>query len=160
MPERDLVSWTGLLQINCQYGNVEFVKQVFDSMPERDTVSWNIMGAAQSQRRSYTQSIQLLRTMTMEGADVSQRSVLSVLAASNDVGLLEQARHLFLLMAGDHGIAPAMEHFCSVVCLLGRAGRVEMAQELLDTMPFIPDSVAWAALFAAHRIHSSSFLGH
>ncbi|EFJ12754.1 hypothetical protein SELMODRAFT_123701 [Selaginella moellendorffii] len=160
MPEKDLASWTTMLRAFASAGHVENAACVFSSMSQCDVVAWTAMVYTYAAAGHLEAAMTTFEKMPESTLVTWNRSVLSVLAASNDVGLLEQARHLFLLMAGDHGIAPAMEHFCSVVCLLGRAGRVEMAQELLDTMPFIPDSVAWAALFAAHRIHSSSFLGH
>ncbi|CAN1834232.1 Pentatricopeptide repeat-containing protein At4g02750 [Linum perenne] len=46
-----------------------------------------------------------------------------------------------------------------MVDLLGRAGRLKEAQELIRNMPFKPDAAAWGALLGASRVHGNIELG-
>lgn len=56
------------------------------------------------------------------------------------------------------GISPTNEHFACMVDLLGRAGLLEQAKNLIDGMPFTPNTTVWSALLGACRIHHNSRL--
>jgi pentatricopeptide repeat protein len=43
MPDRTVVSWTGMIAGYAQNGRIENARQLFDTMPERNVVSWNAM---------------------------------------------------------------------------------------------------------------------
>ncbi|CBI15077.3 unnamed protein product, partial [Vitis vinifera] len=57
------------------------------------------------------------------------------------------------------GIAPKIEHYGCYIDLLGRAGYLERALEVVKTMPMEPDIVIWRALLSASRIHHNVNLG-
>ncbi|EFJ08942.1 hypothetical protein SELMODRAFT_428483 [Selaginella moellendorffii] len=65
----------------------------------------------------------------------------------------------FTDMAELHGLAPTADHFAAMVDLLGRSGRLFDAKELLESMPFEPDPVAWMTFLTACRIHGKLELG-
>ena len=46
-----------------------------------------------------------------------------------------------------------------MIDLLGRAGRLDDAQNLMKSMPFEPDAATWGALLGASRIHGNTELG-
>lgn len=62
-------------------------------------------------------------------------------------------------MENVYGIEPKVEHFCCVVDLLGRAGFLNEAEQLIKAMPIQPNSAVWGALLGGCRIHGNVELG-
>ncbi|GFP95831.1 pentatricopeptide repeat-containing protein at3g57430 chloroplastic [Phtheirospermum japonicum] len=63
-------------------------------------------------------------------------------------------------MKEDYGLEPNADHYAFVVDLLGRAGRVDKAYEILNSMPGGLDKMgAWSSLLGACRIHQNVQLG-
>ncbi|KAK8934895.1 Pentatricopeptide repeat-containing protein [Platanthera zijinensis] len=54
---------------------------------------------------------------------------------------------------------PRMEHYGCLVDMLGRAGFLEEAEELVKGMPMRPDDVIFKSLLAACRIHGRTEIG-
>ncbi|KAJ0017691.1 hypothetical protein Pint_10452 [Pistacia integerrima] len=48
---------------------------------------------------------------------------------------------------------PKMEHYACIVDLLGRAGSLELALEIVLKMPEKPNSDVWVALLSSCRLH-------
>ncbi|KAK8948386.1 Pentatricopeptide repeat-containing protein [Platanthera zijinensis] len=67
-------------------------------------------------------------------------------------------RH-FNSMKADHGMEPGEEHYSCMINLLARAGEFSQAEKMIDTMPFDPGTVGWAALLGACRTHGNLELG-
>ena len=56
-------------------------------------------------------------------------------------------------MSSRYGVVPTIEHYTCVIDMLGRAGMLEEAYELVKTMPIEANPVVWRALLAACRLH-------
>ncbi|KAF3453143.1 hypothetical protein FNV43_RR03578 [Rhamnella rubrinervis] len=56
-------------------------------------------------------------------------------------------------------IKPTQMHYACMVDLLGRAGLMEEAAELIEGLPIAPDANVWGALLGACRIHGNVELG-
>ncbi|KAM3376685.1 pentatricopeptide repeat-containing protein [Capsicum galapagoense] len=52
-------------------------------------------------------------------------------------------------------IAPKLEYYGCMVDLLGRAGRLEEAYDLIQSMPMRPDNVIWGTLLRACSFHGN-----
>ncbi|XP_022772384.1 pentatricopeptide repeat-containing protein At1g34160 [Durio zibethinus] len=138
------------------YANCGFVDKaygVFDDMGCRKClVTWNTMIMAFAMDGNGLKALQLFQQM--DGARVQPDSVtyLAVLCACNHAGLVEDGVRLFNTM-GKHGVKPNMKHYGSVVDLLGRAGRLKEAYNIINSMPMVPDVVLWQSLLGACRIY-------
>ncbi|KAJ4702742.1 Pentatricopeptide repeat-containing protein [Melia azedarach] len=75
-------------------------------------------------------------------------------------GMVNEGVELFYIMKDDYGIEPSPDHFACVVDLLGRAGKVEEAYQLINTMPPKLDKAgAWSSLLGACQIHRNVEIG-
>ena len=81
-----------------------------------------------------------------------------VLSACSHTGLIDRGTEYFYSMNKDYGLTPTSKHYTCMVDLLGRAGRLEEAQNLIRNMPFEPDAAAWGTLLGASRIHGNTEL--
>jgi pentatricopeptide repeat protein len=82
-----------------------------------------------------------------------------VLSACSHTGLVEKGTEYFYSMGRDYGITANSKHYTCMIDLLGRAGRLDEAQNLMRSMPFEPDAATWGALLGASRIHGHTELG-
>ena len=55
----------------------------------------------------------------------------------------------FSSMADKHGLSPKLGHCACMLDLLGRAGHLKEAYELVQNMVIPPDSIIWGALLIA-----------
>lgn len=62
-------------------------------------------------------------------------------------------------MTRDYGITANAKHYTCMIDLLGRAGRLTDAKNLMKNMPFEPDAATWGALLGASRIYGDTELG-
>ena len=122
-------------------------------MNQRDVISWNAMIAAYSQHGYGKEALDLFHRMQQEGVNPDDITLISVLNACSHVGLVDEGLHIFDSMK-NHNVTPTIQHFTCVVDLLGRAGRLDDAENLIHKMPFQPDSVTWMTLLGACRGHN------
>ncbi|GAB2223821.1 hypothetical protein Drorol1_Dr00004563 [Drosera rotundifolia] len=73
----------------------------------------------------------------------------AVLSACSHSGLVDQGRRYFIHMGTMYGIAPQMEHYACMVDLLGRAGYLDEAENLVRTMPMRPNEVVLGSLISS-----------
>lgn len=78
---------------------------------------------------------------------------LGVLSACNHGGLIEEGRRYFKQMSEQFELQPTEKHYACMVDLFGRAGCLQEAHNLINSMPMTPTSVVWGALLAACRVH-------
>lgn len=78
-----------------------------------------------------------------------------LLLACTHGGMVEKGKHIFQSMTRDFNIVPKLEHYGCMVDLLGRAGRLTEAYEVIQSMPMKPDSVIWGALLGACSFHGN-----
>lgn len=82
-----------------------------------------------------------------------------ILSACSHTGLVDKGTEYFYSMTRDYGITANSKHYTCMIDLLGRAGRLDDAQNLMKNMPFEPDAATWGALLGASRIHGNTELG-
>ncbi|EFJ33191.1 hypothetical protein SELMODRAFT_72028, partial [Selaginella moellendorffii] len=149
-----------LLSGNSQLGRIEEARAMFDSIPCRDLVAWTamIVGYAQSQR-IHDLALDLFHAMLVEGVKPDGSTLASVMLACNHIGLVESARGFFLSIAGDFGLDPGKEHYSCLVDSLSRAGQLRDAQDLMDSMPFLPSRLDWRTLLGACKSQPDLAMG-
>ncbi|KAA8531086.1 hypothetical protein F0562_005795 [Nyssa sinensis] len=97
--------------------------------------------------------------MLVSGEKPDHVTMIGVLCACSHAGLVEEGRHYFLSMRGEYGLEPLKDHFTCMVDLLGRAGCLNEAKNLIESMPMQPDGVVWGSLLAACKVHHNIELG-
>ncbi|XP_058080650.1 pentatricopeptide repeat-containing protein At2g13600-like [Magnolia sinica] len=121
MPERDLISWNGMICGFAQNGQVMKALKLFAEMVQS--------GGSSSLPNHIT--------------------FIGVLNACGHGGLIHEGRQYFNDMIHKYMIEPKAEHYTCMVNILARAGRLEEAENFILTSPFEPDSVMWGTLLGA-----------
>lgn len=67
MGEKDVVSWTAILDMYVERGDLKEARRIFDEMPERNEVSWSAMISRYSQCGYTEESVKLFSQMVHSG---------------------------------------------------------------------------------------------
>ncbi|OMO93141.1 hypothetical protein COLO4_17113 [Corchorus olitorius] len=142
----DLVLENSLIAMYAKCGVIHDAYSVFSTMALRDLVSWNSMIMGFSHHGLPNEALQIFEAMLKSGCHPNSVTFLGLLSACSHVGLISKALELFNSMRDIYRIQPGSEHYVSIINLLGRAGRVEEAEEFVLKLPFEPDLAIWGAL--------------
>lgn len=118
---------------------MEDAQAVFDLRQERDVVSWSALIAGYSQTGEYGASLQCYEKMQAAHVKPSEITFLSLLSVCNHMGLLEKGVEYFESMSRDYGLTQRIEHYITMIDLLGRAGDFSRIQDMLAKMPMQPN---------------------
>ncbi|CAN6543440.1 unnamed protein product [Malus baccata var. baccata] len=126
---------------------------VFENMKcGKNLITWNTMIMAFAMHGNGDKALELFGQMDKSEVCPDAVSYLAALCACNHAGLVADGVRLFNSMAG-HGVAPNVTPYGTVVDLLGRAGRIQEAYEIINSMPMFPDVVLWQTLLGASKTY-------
>ncbi|XP_061340019.1 pentatricopeptide repeat-containing protein ELI1, chloroplastic [Gastrolobium bilobum] len=150
---------TALVDMYCKCGSLEDARKVFDKIDGRDVVAWNSMIMGYAIHGFSEQAFQLFYEMCDMGVKPTYITFIAVLSACGHSGLVSKGWEFFNLMKKEYKMEPKIEHFGCMVNLLGRAGRLQEAYDLVRSMKIDPDPVLWGTLLWACRLHNNVSLG-
>ena len=91
----------------------------------------------------------------MTGVKPDGITFVGVILACTHGGLVDEGKLLFNSMREEFGLKPRIEHYGCMVDLLGRAGLLKEADQMIMSMPVEPDAVIWGALLGACSFHGN-----
>ncbi|MCO5561489.1 hypothetical protein L7F22_015110 [Adiantum nelumboides] len=147
-----------LIDMYSKCGSLELALSMFKSTHQRSDVTWNAMIAAFGQHGYGNEALALFWRMQAHGIKPDAITFTSVMNACSHVGLVEEGWCLFLHMH-DGGEAHEMDHYVCIIDLLGRAGRLDEAEEVVLKCPYSSGLVAWLCLLAACKLHGDTGKG-
>ncbi|KAK9117212.1 hypothetical protein Sjap_016159 [Stephania japonica] len=89
MEERDVVSWTSILDVYVEMGKLIEARGIFDDMPERNEISWSTMIARYSQNGDAEEALILFKQMLHDGIRPNMSCFSSILSVSATLAALE-----------------------------------------------------------------------
>ncbi|KAE8812674.1 Pentatricopeptide repeat-containing protein [Hordeum vulgare] len=143
-----------LISMYAKCGNIIEAQSIFESIVCKDLVSWNSMIFGYSQHGLVECCLSLLKEMDEEQIVPDVISFLGILSSCRHACLVEEGRCCFNTMI-KLGIEPELDHYSCMVDLLGRAGFLDEAWDLIHTMSTPPNAVIWGSLLAACRMHGN-----
>ncbi|CBI35582.3 unnamed protein product, partial [Vitis vinifera] len=143
-----------LLDFYTKCGRIGLARNIFDRMTNKDVASWNTMILGYGMLGELDTAIDLFENMRKDDVEYDSVSFIAVLSACSHGGLLEKGRKYFDELKA-RGIEPTQMHYACMVDLLGRAGLMEEAAELIKGLPIVPDANIWGALLGACRIYGN-----
>ncbi|KAF1876518.1 hypothetical protein Lal_00021232 [Lupinus albus] len=144
-----------LLDMYGKRGNISESRRVFNDTPERPVFAWTAMISAYARHGDYESVMSLFKEMEREGNSPDSITFLSVLAACCRKGMVDVGHKVFDSMVKEHSIEPIPEHYSVMVDMLGRAGRLEEAEELMHQIPGGPRLSVLQSLLGSCRLHGN-----
>ncbi|KAF2305476.1 hypothetical protein GH714_005634 [Hevea brasiliensis] len=150
---------TALLISYAKCGCIEMARKLFDEETvNKDIITWNSMISAYAKHGASSECFNLYRQMKQSNLEPDEITFLGLLTTCVNTGLVKEGQELFKEMMETYACHPSQEHYACMVDLLGRAGHVNEARELIKTMPFKPDAPVWGPLLSACKMQSETKL--
>lgn len=151
----------GLIDMYAKCGELEFASKLFNSERQlkRKVWPWNAMIGGFAMHGKSKEAIEVFEQMKVEKVSPNKVTFVALLNACSHGNRVEEGRGYFESMAGHYGVKPELEHYGCMVDLLGRAGRLKEAEEIISNMPLTPDVAIWGALLSACKIHKDIEMG-
>ncbi|XP_073030001.1 pentatricopeptide repeat-containing protein At5g43790 isoform X1 [Primulina eburnea] len=150
---------TALITLYANSGCLDLACQLFKQLACRDAFCFNAMIRGLAIHGRGNEALGLFRRMIRESFAPDDTTILSVMNACSHVGLVEEGRKYFKSMKSVYRLEPKIEHYCCLVDLLGRAGLVEDAEEIVLSMSMKPNAILWRSLLGAARVHGNVDIG-
>ncbi|XP_058727546.1 pentatricopeptide repeat-containing protein At1g08070, chloroplastic-like [Vicia villosa] len=148
---------TSLLSSYAKCGCIEMARKLFDEEKNshKDIIAWNSMITAYSNHGEWFQCFQLYDQMKLSNVKPDQVSFLGILTACVNSGLVEKGKEIFKEMVEIYGHQPSKEHNACMVDLLGRAGKIDEASEIIENSRLNSDAKVYGPLLSACKMHDS-----
>ncbi|KAL7158300.1 hypothetical protein ABFS83_02G133100 [Erythranthe nasuta] len=150
---------TALIDMYCRCGSLEDARLVFDAIKNKDAVVYNAMINGYAIHGFSGDALNLFDEMSQSGLRPTDITFIGILSACAHAGLVSEGWAIFNSMEGKYGISPKIEHYGCMVNLLGRAGKLNEAYELVKSTPIEADHVLWGTLLGACGLHKNIPLG-
>ncbi|KAM3282549.1 pentatricopeptide repeat-containing protein [Capsicum chacoense] len=145
-----------VLEMYTKCGRIDRAMQLFHEIGRRRNLcSWNTMIMGLAVHGKSDLALKLFNQMLGEGNAPDDVTFVGAILACTHGGMVEKGWELLKVMERRFSIAPKLEHYGCMVDLLGRAGRLQEAYDLIQSMPMRPDSVIWGTLLGACSFHGN-----
>jgi len=133
-------------------GDLDTARRIFEGMSWRNDSCWNTMISGLASHGQSEEALKLFAKMERSGEKPNGVTFLVVLSACTHTGLVEEGLEIFAKM-DKYRVKRGVEHYGCLVDLLGRAGRLQEAYDVIVKMPMRPNEVVWGALLGACKVH-------
>ena len=158
----DAVVGTALIEMYAKCGCIEKSFEIFNGLKEKDTTSWTSIICGLAMNGKPSEALELFKAMQTCGLKPDDITFVAVLSACGHAGLVEEGRKLFHSMSSIYHIEPNLEHYGCFIDLLGRAGLLQEAEELVKKLPAQNNEIIvplYGALLSACRTYGNIDMG-
>ena len=156
--KNDTFVGNALIDMYFKCGNVEKALMVFNELPQRDKYTWTAVIVGLAINGHGEEALDMFSQMLKASITPDEITCIGVLCACTHTGMVDKGREFFASMTTQHRIQPNVAHYGCMVDLLGRAGHLKEAYEVILNMPVKPNSIVWGALLGACRVHKDAKL--
>ncbi|XP_038691702.1 pentatricopeptide repeat-containing protein At5g04780, mitochondrial [Tripterygium wilfordii] len=142
---------SSLIEMYARCGCVRDSYVCFSCVEGKNIVLWNSIISGFAKHACSIEAMVLFEKMQQTGMRPDEVTYLSVLTACSHMGLVEKGWRYFDLMIREHHLPPNVLHYSCMVDILGRAGLIREAYELIEKMPFDATTSTWGSLLASSR---------
>ncbi|XP_073017567.1 pentatricopeptide repeat-containing protein At5g61800 isoform X1 [Primulina eburnea] len=146
---------TGLVDMYAKCGSIEFAIDVFDSCLVKNVSLWNAMLFGLAMHGNGKVLLQHFSRMVKDGIRPDGVTILGVLVGCSHSGLINEAKVIFREMESVYNVPRELKHYGCMADLLGRAGLIKEALELIQAMPMGGDVFVWGGLLGGCKIHGN-----
>ncbi|CAI9088925.1 OLC1v1023385C1 [Oldenlandia corymbosa var. corymbosa] len=156
--EDDVYCSSVLITMYMKCGDLMKAKQVFDRFSAKDVVMWNAIITGCAQHGLAEETLKLFHDMLSQGYEPDNVTFIGVLSACSYTGNIKEGKEIFEAMRSRYLVEPSNEHYACMVDMLGRAGRLSEAMDMINNMPMEPDAIIWGSFMGSCRNHMNQDL--
>ncbi|KAG6481322.1 hypothetical protein ZIOFF_057919 [Zingiber officinale] len=148
-----------LIDLYAKRGSIDESRRAFEEAPLKSLITWTSIISAHSKHGNYEEVMSLFESLKRTGIHPDHITFLAVLVACCCKGKVDMGRKVFESMVDEFEIEPWQEHYACMVDMLGKAGRLEEAEEFLQLAPMPLGISALQSLLGACRVHRNAEMG-
>ncbi|WMV44465.1 hypothetical protein MTR67_037850 [Solanum verrucosum] len=149
---------TALIDMYAKCGRMVSAWEIFKQMLVKDRVIWNAVVSGLAMHGYVKSAFCCFGQVEKLGIKPNGNTFIGLLCACTHAGLVDDGRKYFQSMTHLYSLEPAIEHYGCMVDLLGRAGLLDEAHSLIESMPMNANAVIWGALLSGCRLHRDTKL--
>ncbi|MQL74735.1 hypothetical protein Taro_007098 [Colocasia esculenta] len=157
--ELNLFLGNALADMYAKCGCIAEARAVFDEMAERDVVSWTVLISGLAMHGHADEALDGFYNMLEHGIKPNDVTFMGILSACTHSGLVDPGMKYFRMMTEEFKIVPKVEHYGCVVDLLSRAGRLDEAEDFINSMRVAPNVIVWGGLLGGCQIYKDIIRG-
>ncbi|PIN04914.1 hypothetical protein CDL12_22550 [Handroanthus impetiginosus] len=151
MEEKDVVSWTTILDMYFEMGDLREARRIFDEMPERNEVTWSAIISRFSQSGDAEEAVILFRQMIQHQFKPNVSCYSSVISALANLEALEAGKNIHA-----HALKIGMEMNVfigsSLVDLYCKCGNTKDGRLVFDSLPE-KNVVCWNSMVSGYSLN-------
>ncbi|KNA18175.1 hypothetical protein SOVF_073260 [Spinacia oleracea] len=140
---------TAIVDFYCKCGSIADARNIFVDVSSHNLAAWNAMIMGFAQHGCYNEVLSLFQRMTELGIKPDEITYLGILQSCCHAGLVNEANIHLNSMSELHGLLPCLEHYATMIDLLGRVGLLKEARLVIEKLPVTPDAQVWQSLLSA-----------
>ncbi|XP_041022846.1 pentatricopeptide repeat-containing protein At5g66520-like [Juglans microcarpa x Juglans regia] len=130
---RDVITWTALINGYVKGGLVRVAREFFDQMPEKNVVSWSAMINGYAQVGLFKEALELFNDMQISGFQPNHAGIVGALTACAFLGALDQGRWIHAYV-DRNGMELDRVLGTALVDMYAKCGCIETARCVFDEM--------------------------
>ncbi|KAK2381466.1 pentatricopeptide repeat-containing protein [Trifolium repens] len=150
---------TALVDMYAKCGCIDGALRVFENLQVKNVHTWTAMINGLAVHGDALGALHGFSRMLESGLRPNAVTFLGVLGACSHGGFVDEGKRLFEMMRHTYHLNPNVEHYGCMVDLLGRAGHLEDAKQIIDNMPMKSSPGILAALLGACVSHRDFVMG-
>ncbi|KAH8913168.1 hypothetical protein BDL97_U03600 [Sphagnum fallax] len=123
---------SSLVDMYAKCGSMEDACRVFNTMPSHDVVSWNALLGGFAMHGQGKEALVHFERMCEEGVHPDDITFVCLLSACSHAGFVDEGLRFNALMTTVYRIPAKLEHYTCMVDLLGRAGHLQEAENMIQ----------------------------
>ncbi|CAK9153743.1 unnamed protein product [Ilex paraguariensis] len=139
-------------------GKMASAWEVFKGMKKKDLVVWNAAISGLAMNGHVKAAFGLFGQVEKLGIQPDGNTFIGLLCGCTHSGLVDEGRRYFYSMTRVFSLTPTIEHYGCLVDLFGRAGLLDEAHQLINSMPMQANAIVWGALLGGCRLHRDTQL--
>lgn len=148
MENKDVISWTAMLDVYVEMGDLREARRVFDEMPVRNEVSWSAMISKYSQSGYPEEAVKLFSQMIGNGFSPNKSCFASAINAYASLKALQAGTNVHALVV-KVGVGWDVYISCSLIDLYCSCGNVIDARVIFDLIPN-KNVVCWNSMVSGY----------
>ncbi|KAF6141745.1 hypothetical protein GIB67_027923 [Kingdonia uniflora] len=158
-PDNDIAMGNALIDMYAKSGEIKDANRSFSEMHEKNVITWTSLISGYGKHGYGEEAVSLLGMMEDKGLKPNDVTLLTVLFACSQTGMIKEGQQCFSSMISEYKINPRAVHYSCMVDLLARGGQLEQAHDLICEMNVKPNASLWGAILGASRMYGNLSLG-
>ncbi|XP_071731206.1 pentatricopeptide repeat-containing protein At5g66520-like [Rutidosis leptorrhynchoides] len=145
---------TALIDMYAKCGFLKVATLVFNMMRDTNVFSWTALICGAAQHGYVNEARTLFERMQETGVKPNEFTFTGILTACVQAGLIDEGRKYFKMIE-EYGLKPNVHHYCCMVDLYGKSGKLENAYEVIMSMQTEANMNIWGSFLNSCKVQDN-----